>query len=539
MKKRTIIAAALALAMTLTACGGAAAPAAPAAPAAAPSSEAAAPASGEAAAPAEGNYVDHIVVAIDTMPTNFEPSGNDAPVLNRLVYDELINYDKVKKELQPALATAWEWVSEDATVLHLDLREGVTFHNGNPFTAEDVAYSLDTNVNANIANYYDHCDIKGDYSVDIVLKGANADFVNLLTNTLYAGIKDKESCEADPDNGSAIGTGPWKLDLANTIPGDTIELLVNADYWGEVPVTSQLTLRYISSASSRLLALQNKEVHAMMAVGETDVPAVQADPNLEFVSGAGVGPAKYYYLAFNMTNGAAKDNLYLRQAIARAINNEDVILAVGDMEAEASDGAFWGYDTPFRASASDFQVDLSYNVEETKALVEKAKEEAGGTLPELHITGNTEKSINMNHILIIQEACRQIGIDVVIDESDGAGVNAKTKFDAGGYDMIQYNVPLETWPSGVNRMLVYSTGSNNRALFQSEEISAMLEEATSTSDDARREELYKQVQVYVHDNAIYVPAYYGSRNGAQLAGVEGIVWSNDGYPEFTYARYAQ
>ena len=369
------------------------------------------------------------------------------------------------------------------------------------------------------------------------MKAPNADFVNLLTNTLYAGVKDKESCEADPDNGSAIGTGPWKLDLEHTIPGDTIELLVNDKYWGAVPTAKRLTLRYIDSASSRLLALQNREVHAMMSVGETDVEAVTADPALEFKSGSGVGPAKYYFLAFNMMNGAAKDNLYLRQAIARAIDNEDVILAVGDEEAEVSDGAMWGYDAPYRASASDFKTDLSYNLDEAKALVEKAKKEAGGALPELHLISNTSKSINMNHCLVIQEACRKIGVNVVIDEADGAGVNAKTKFNAGGYDMIMHNIPLETWPTGVNRLMVKGNGSNNRALLANEDVEKKLFQATASSDPAVRDKLYKEVQVYVHDNAIYVPSYYGSRNGAQLAGVEGIVWANDGYPEFTYATF--
>ena len=512
MKKRFVIVLLLAAAMALAACGGA------------------------GAADPAASYEEHMIMAIDTKPTNFEPSGNDSPVLNRLVYDELINYNKVTKELEPALAVKWEWTGKEATVLHLDLRQGVTFHNGNPFTAADVAYTLDTNVNANIANYYDHCEVKGDHSVDIVLKSPNADFVNLLTNTLYAGVKDKESCEADPANGSAIGTGPWKLDLANTIPGDTIELLVNDKYWGPAPYAKRLTLRYIDSASSRLLALQNKEVHAMMSVGETDVEAVKADPNLQFMSGSGVGPAKYYFLAFNMMSGAAKDNLPLRQAIARAIDNEDVILAVGDAEAEVSDGAMWGYDAPYRASVSDFKVDLSFNMDAAKALVEKARAEAGGNLPELHITSNTSKSINMNHCLVIQEACRKIGVTVIIDESDGAGVNAKTKFSAGGYDMILHNVPLETWPTGVNRLLVKSNGSNNRALLDSPALQEKLSQATASSDPAVRDKLYKEVQVYVHDNAIYVPSYYGSRNGAQRAGVEGIVWANDGYPEFTYAR---
>ena len=483
---------------------------------------------------------DHIIVAVTQKMASFEPSSNDSAVLNRLVYDYIIDIDRATGELLPGLATEWEWVDGDTSKLHLKLREGVKFHNGNPFTAEDVEYSLATNVNSNITGNYDHSEILGDYEMIIHLQAPNADFVYLVTPTNYAGVKDKESCEADENLGSSYGTGPWVIDMANTVPGDTVELVRYDEYWGEKPVPSKLTLRYIDSATSRLLALQNKEVHAMMDVGETDVETVKNDPNLEFKSGAGIGHAKYYYLAFNMHNGAAKDNLYLRQAIARAINPADIIAAVGDLEATPSDGALWGMITPYRAKASDFTVDLSYNVEEAKALVEKAKEAAGGTLPELHITGNTSKSINMNYILVAQEACRQVGITLVIDETDGDGVNAKTKFSSGDYDIVMHNTPLESWPSGVNRMLLYSeSSSNNRALINNDEITANLKEASATSDVARKEELYKAVQVYIHDNAIYVPGYYGSRNGAELKGVEGIVWANDGYPDFRYVTYSE
>ena len=483
-------------------------------------------------------YVEHMIMAIDTMPTTFDPGSNTAPVLNCLVWNELIGYNKLTKELQPELATEWNWVGDDCKVLHLELRQGVKFQNGNDFTAADVEYTLSTCANTNIASYYDHCDIKNDYSVDVYLSNANADFISILTNTLYAGVKDKESCEADPDNGSAIGTGPWALDLANTIPGDTIELVRNDNYFGELPAAKQLTLRYIKSAASRLIALQNGEAHAMMSCGETDVPTIKADPNLMYCSGAGVGPAKMYYIGFNMKNGAAKDNIYLRQAVACVMNNADIILAAGDANGVESDGAFWGYDTPYRVDTAKFQEDLSYNVERAKELVEKAKELAGGTLPTLRLTGNTSKAINMNMCLVVQDACRQVGIEVVIEESDSAGVLAKTNPENPDFDMIQYNVPLESWASAANRM--FTTGSsNNRAILSDPWVEDLLVEAAATKDDAKRADLYGQLQVYIHDNAIYIPSYYGSRDGAQVAGVEGIIWTNDGYPEFAYARMAE
>lgn len=489
----------------------------------------------DSATPASGEKTirEHFVAGIDTMPATFNPGSNTAPILNDLVWDELIHYNKVTAELEPCLATSWEWVGDDCKVLRLELRNDVKFHNGNAFTAADVEYTLANNPNANIAGNYDHCEIKNDYSLDIVLKTGNADFVSLLTNTLYAGMIDKESCEADPENGSAVGSGPWKLDLANTVPGDTIELIRNDEYWGPVAPSKYLTLRYIKSSSSRLIALQNDEVQAIMSPGATDIGTIQSDPSLRYCSGAGIGPAKLYYIAFNMKNGACKDNIYLRQAIACVLNRDNIIALSGDRNAVASDGIFWGYDTAFKASLDDCAEDLSYNVEKAKALVAKAVELNGGPIPTLHLTGNTSKSINMTMCLEVQQACKEIGLSVEIDETDSAGILAKTNWDNPSFDIIQYNVPLESWASAANRMFL--KGSNNRIVFEIPYVVERMKKAAATNNPEERAQLYKEVQVYVHDNAIYVPAYYGSRDGAERANVSGIIWTNDGYPEFAYA----
>jgi len=402
-----------------------------------------------------------------------------------------------------------------------------------------VEFTLAHNGNANIAGYYDHCEIQGDYSIDIHLKSGSADFVYILTNTLYAGIMDKESVEADPDFGTAIGTGPWAFDLEHTLDGDRYEFVRNENYWGEKPTAKELTLRYIKESSARLIALQNKEIAAYATVGETDVPIVQNDPNLEYCSGMGIGPAKMYYIAFNMKNGKAANNVYLRQAVACAMNNAEIIAAYGDPGAEESDGAFWGSSTPFRATQEDFQEDLSYNVEKGKELLKKAEELNGGPIPTLKLLSNYAKSVNSTMCLAVQAECKAIGLDVEIIESDSAGVLAMTKYaEPGDFDMIQYNVPLEAWPSAVNRMLV-ADSNNNRAIFFDQQVTDWLMEGAASNDEAVRKAAYVNVQVYVHDNAIYIPVYYGSRDGAQLKGVEGIVWTNDGYPEFGYAKVPQ
>ena len=481
-------------------------------------------------------YAEHVTVAIDVLPSSMDPSSNAFPIINRLVYDELINYNKVTEELEPALATAWQWLDEGSTILHLDLREGVTFHNGNPFTAADVEFSLAHNGNANIAGSYDHCDIKSDYSVDIYLSGGAADFVYILTNTLYAAILDKESCEADPEYGTTIGTGPWVFDLKNTMEGDRYEFTRNDNYWGEKPVTSSLTLRYIKESPARLIALQNKEIAAYSTVGETDVPIVESDPNLVYCSGKGVGPSKLYFIGFNMKRGAAKDNVYLRQAIACALNRAEIIAAYTDAGAVENDGFWWGNATPYRATQADCEEDLSYNLDKAKELLKKAEEVNGGPFPTLKLLSNYAKTVNSTMCLAVQHELKQIGLDVEIIESDSAGVLSMTKYaDPGDFDMIQYNTPLEPWPSAVNRTLVRDS-NNNRVFLDSDYVQDLLMKAQASNDDAVRKEAYVAVQVYVHDQAIYIPIYYGSRDGAQLKETEGIVWANDGYPEFTYVR---
>lgn len=493
----------------------------------------------QAATPSEPTYADHVTVGIDVLPSSYDASSNAFPMINRLVYDELINYNKVTQELEPALATDWSWKDEASTVLHLDLRQGVTFHNGNPFTAEDVEFTLAHNGNANIAGYYDHCEIENDHSLDVVLKSGSADFVYILTNTLYAGVMDKESSTEDPDFGTAIGTGPWAFDLENTLDGDRYEFKRNDNYWGELPTASLLTLRYIKESNARLIALQNKEIAAFCTVGETDVETVKNDPNLEYMSGAGIGPSKLYYIAFNMKNGKAANNLFLRQAIACAMNNAEIIAAYGDPGAVESNGAFWGSSTPFKASKEDFQEDLSFNTDKAKELVQKAIELNGGPLPTLKLLSNYAKAVNSTMCLAVQAECKAVGIDVEIIESDSAGVLALTKYDAPGeWDMIQYNVPLEAWPSAANRMFVKNS-NNNRAILENDQIEELLMLGAASNDNATREQLYKEVQVWIHDNAVYIPVYYGSRDGAQLKGVEGILFTNDGYPEFGYAKVPQ
>lgn len=119
-----------------------------------------------------------------------------------------------------------------------------------------------------------------------------------------------------------------------------------------------------------------------------------------------------YYFAFNNTSGPAAgvDNLKLRQAIAYAINREELYLATGDTGASPAT-SFWGWHMKYYFD--QFDLDLSYNPDKAKELVAEL-----GSNTTLHLMVNTTSSDYRIMSQVIQEQCRQVGITIIIDEVD-------------------------------------------------------------------------------------------------------------------------
>ena len=207
------------------------------------------------------------------------------------------------------------------------------------------------------------------------------------------------------------------------------------------------------------------------------------------------------YLAFNNTNGPAADNLKLRQAIAYAINREDLYLGTGD-EGASPATSFWGWHMKYYFD--QFDLDLSYNPEKAKELVA----EIGGT-PTLKLMVNTTSDDYRIMFEIIQDACRKVGIDIVLEEVDSAGATANSKYKDAKHEAMLYSINMNDWDSDMGRLL--SVNSNtNKAVLNNERVTELLALGVSTTDEAQRMEYYKELQILIHDNCFYIPLYYTS-----------------------------
>ena len=180
---------------------------------------------------------------IAAMDPHSMTESNTIGFLNH-VYEGLVRYNQ-DLEVEPALATSWEFV--EPTRLRFSLREGVTFHNGNPFTADDVVASLEraahesSPVKSNIPSMAS-VEKVDDLTVDLILTGPDPIVLNYLTNIH---ILDREWMEendallpADMRGGrenyavaNSNGTGPFILESRQ--PDASTVLTVNEDWWDE------------------------------------------------------------------------------------------------------------------------------------------------------------------------------------------------------------------------------------------------------------------------------------------------------------------
>jgi peptide/nickel transport system substrate-binding protein len=215
------------------------------------------------------------------------------------IYETLVDRD-VEGNLQPRLATSWELKADDPTVWVFRLREGVTFHDGAPFTADDVVFSLDRARSETSNMRQLHVDVESvtavdDLTVEVKMVGPSLLYPNNLTNTF---IMDREWSEANDvvevqdyaagEDNFAVrntnGTGPYVLQSREV---DVRSVLTrNENHWAEtLPEVTEIVYLPIADAATRVAALLSGEVDIVQDVPVQDVERLQATDGIKVETG--------------------------------------------------------------------------------------------------------------------------------------------------------------------------------------------------------------------------------------------------------------
>lgn len=431
------------------------------------------------------------------MPT--EPSDNAAIWVIQNIYDTLVVASDDGKEIEPGLATEWEQ-SEDKLTWTFQLREGVTFHNGDPVTAQDVKFSIDRatdpdlpfgSLNEQISSVEAEDDSTVVVTTKVPWSPLPADlalFANSIVPEDFAGMSEEEFAE------KPIGSGPFKFD--SWTKGQTLKVAKNADYWEEGrPYLDSVTFNTVADSNTRAQQVMGDQAQINEFPPYSTIEGLETTPNVQVET---FDSSKINYINMNHRD-APLDDVHVRRALSMALDRKSMIDAVTYGHAKEAttfmSPALWGHDPEIAG--------LGYDVEAAKAELAESDHPDGFEIEMTISSGDPDGTAVAQ---IAQEAFAEIGVTLKINPVDPA--TARENRSNGNYEMVtSYATTDITDPDQMVGFLVRG-GNRINSGYANDELDAAAEKAAQTDDRAEREELYSKVQQIATDEAALIPLFY-------------------------------
>jgi len=423
---------------------------------------------------------------------------NETPTnsVNYNMFDGLVNFDKDLNPY-PVLAESWELL--DDVTWRFKLRQGVTFHNGNAFTADDVVWSF------NRAKTSDKSGFKGalsalkavnkvdEYTVDVITNGP---FPILLRKLSYLRIMDKEYSEnmTDEELGlKPVGTGPYKLSRWQR--GQNIVLEANENYFRGKPGIDKIDIRPLTNDSTRVASMLSGAVDLINRVPVRDVERIKSKDNLQFFMRPGL---RLIYLQFDharenspFIEGVDKNpfqDVRVRKAFYYGIDQDSIVKYIMGGFAVAA-GQFY----PKAVNGHDDSVTRpAYDPEKAKALLAEAGYADGFTVT---LDSPNDRYINDEKIAqAVASSLAKIGITVKVNAIPKASFFPKANDANSSFNLIGWactdgdgSAFLDANVHTYNPELGY--GRYNGGRYSNPEVDAMIEKSASILDPEEREQL--------------------------------------------------
>jgi peptide/nickel transport system substrate-binding protein len=478
----------------------------------------------EAPAPTTAAELPKIVVTWWSEPHNVDPHtfGTDGDSDARIQgYSTLIakkmvegpypeTWIGVTGEYEPMLAESWE-VNPDTSAVTFKLKEGILFSNGNPFTAEDVAFTVERGMKSptsyagsllSLAGIDDPAQVEvvDDFTVRFNIKeGAEPLFLELLSE-LNMVILDKETIaeHATADDPYAtewlplnmVGTGPYILEKVE--PGVEFIYAPSPTYYNkdEYPKNGGVVIKVIPTAADRVLLLKQGEVDVLRGIPYSEIEGLQESEDIDVL----IYPSTDSRMIALNNNIAPFDNVEVRRAISYAIPYDQIIETIWAGNAIHTKSVI-----PEGMPTSDFSVyPYTYDPEKAKQLLADAGYPNGF---ETTLFTRADNQDDQDIAVIVQDALREVGVTVTIEKLLSAAY-ADRQFNQRDMPMMFFD-----WISYVNDPyyhLFWTTKCDqgtNYANFCDPEIDQLFEEGQFETDQAKREEISKQIQKMFVDQA--------------------------------------
>ncbi|AKB44658.1 ABC transporter substrate-binding protein [Methanosarcina vacuolata] len=437
------------------------------------------------------------------------------------IYETLFYYD-TEMRLQPELATGYKQLND--TEWEIQLRKGVTFHDGTKMDADAVIYSINrvldpSNSRSVEYSFLDSVYKTGEYTVVIKTKEPYAPAISAFADPVMSIVSSNaENLDTKP-----VGTGPFKF--VSFESGASMDLEKNPDYWGGEPKIDTVSVLFNSDGAARSLMIMSKDVDISRDFQRSDYATLAANPDVQIVSQAGL---RTFFLYVN-GNKAPFNDTRVRQALSYVLNRQEIVdTALEGIGGVPATGIFSG-SLPWNANDQLATCDN----DQKKAL--ELFSEAGitkGSDGKMYYNGEpfsielliyTKRSANLPTAEVIVSQLENFGIKSTIRVVDSSTIPSECS--TGNYDLS-----LTDWvtaPSGDPDYFLslhyLSTGSYAAWTgYSNTKVDELILKARTTFDADERYKLYDQVQVLTQNDMPLIPIFYGTDVFALSSNVTGF-----------------
>jgi peptide/nickel transport system substrate-binding protein len=463
------------------------------------------PAEGE---PAAGG---HMVIAVEAEVDGFDPTTNRLPVAGlsfaHAIYDTLAVLDE-NDEPVPYLAESIE-PNDDHTVWTVTLRDGVTFHNGDPLDAEAVVLNLESHRESPLTgpaiDGVESVELVDELTLRIHLDSSWVIFPSVLTAQI--GFVAAPAMLDYPDGSrNPIGTGPFRFE--DWEPGSRLRLTRNDDYWRAdegLPYLDSVEFRPIAEAQSRNDALLSGEVHLIHTSAGQSIHQLRQAGDEVSVLEPDSGAAEENFILMN-TMVEPFDNVHARRALSLAVDREQYSQVIDQGVTEPADSPFSGQsDLP--EPDGGYQ---HFDIEQARDEVDAYRADTGRDLEFNLAHANT--AVVSRAVQLLQEMWRDAGIEVSLtptEQSQFINDFILGDFQAGLWRQHGAPTPdMEFVWWDINNANEVGVPSLNFGRYRNDDLQDILEGARGVVDADERARMYGDVvQIFADD----VPFAYLTR----------------------------
>jgi peptide/nickel transport system substrate-binding protein len=464
-----------------------------------------------------------LTIATTTDVVNYNPlignSRSDDWITN-LMYPHLLT---IANDGTKEAEVATKWGYESPTVGYFDIRKDMTWSDGTPLTAEDVAFTLNAvkkdkpagTLYGQLANFAS-AKATSKTHVEVDLSNPDSSIIeeigfwgNIVPEHIFGKVASVASFSNNDPSQGWVGAGPYTLTKVQVGQSYTLERQKNYPLVeGGEPISAKVVYRVFPDVNTEILALQSGEVDAIAnSLPPAQVATLKATSGVKVIEATGLG---YAHMTYNMNNPELS-KVAVRQALAQSVDYDAIrsVVLQGQATNDKSSPIMPVLSSYFDPSIKEYKYDPKAAV----AILKKAgyQQGADGNFPlNFKLIYSLQDPVTAQWATIVKDGAAKAGITITLAGSDRNTYLAQT--NAGAYDIYAGNFAIMDDPVTNFSLSYLPNGAINYTKVNDPELNALIKKASTTTDQKKKIEIMQQanklVADKVYDNIMYTQNLY-------------------------------